>query len=400
MLKYKIISLLFLLTLFNSNLYSVKVTVLPFLSKDKNWIDEYMVDDGMPRAFEISLKNTHMFDVSDYDLLISYFESYDNVVEYKTLSTNLTVAGDFVKETFESDYLITGEVLDFNLKRGGKDTANVEFEVNLIDINTLKTLKTFTNSASYILPGNSDVYNSEDALFYESALGWASILAFNNIANDIAEFLKIPPLIGSVTRIEDNKIFINLGKRNNIKIGDEFEIYSLERYLDLPPNNEYLINKINERKQSSLTNGILTNNIDPNNFVVHNNTNFYTTNNYITNSQQITNTQQITNDKQAINNEQASNNQKSNISKQYQSTVNNNSSSAYQQTRENADGDFWYTSEMLYIYRFYKTKKTLITKAKVVELYDNYAVLENKSDAKVNILMEVRINNEKEGKNL
>ena len=51
MLKYKIISLLFLLTLFNSNLYSIKVTVLPFLSKDKNWIDEYMVDDGMPRAF-------------------------------------------------------------------------------------------------------------------------------------------------------------------------------------------------------------------------------------------------------------------------------------------------------------------------------------------------------------
>ena len=79
MFKYKIISLLFLLTLFNSNLYSVKVTVLPFLSKDKEWVEKYMVDDGMPRAFEISLRNTHMFDVSDYDLLISYFESYDNV---------------------------------------------------------------------------------------------------------------------------------------------------------------------------------------------------------------------------------------------------------------------------------------------------------------------------------
>ena len=380
MFKYKIISLLFLLTLFNSNLYSVKVTVLPFLSKDKEWVEKYMVDDGMPRAFEISLRNTHMFDVSDYDLLISYFESYDNVMDYKALSTNITVASDFVKDTFESDYLITGEVLDFNLKQGGKDTANVEFKVNLIDINTAKTVKTFTNSANYVLPGNSVVYNSEDALFYESALGWASILAFNNIANDIAEFLKIPPLIGSVTRVEDNKIFINLGKRNNIKIGDEFEIYSLERYLDLPPNNEYLINKINERKQSSLTNGILTNNIDPNNFVVHNNTNSYTATN------------------QALNNNN-NNNNKSNISKQYNNS-NNASSSVYRQTRENANGDFWYTSEMLYIYRFYKTKKTLITKAKVVELYDNYAVLENKSDAKVNILMEVRINNEKEGKNL
>ena len=379
MFKYKIISLLFLLTLFNSNLYSVKVTVLPFLSKDKEWIEKYMVDDGMPRAFEISLKNTHMFDVSDYDLLISYFASYDNVMDYKALSTNITVAANFVKGTFESDYLITGEVLDFSLKQGGKDTANVEFKVNLIDINTLKIVKTFTNSAGYILPGNSPIYNSEDALFYESALGWASILAFNNIANEISEFLKIPPLIGTVTRIEDNKIFINLGKRNNIKIGDEFGIYSVEKYLDLPPNNEYLINKINERKQSSLTNGVLTNNIDPNNFVVHNNTNSYITNN--SNQASINNT-----------------NQKSNISKQYNNINNNNSSSVYQQTRENAKGDFWYTSEMLYIYRFYKTKKTLVTKAKVIELYDNYAILENKSDAKIELLMEVKINEEEDKK--
>lgn len=378
MFKYKIISLLFLLTLFNSNLYSVKVTVLPFLSKDKEWVEKYMVDDGMPRAFEISLRNTHMFDVSDYDLLISYFESYDNVMDYKALSTNITVAIDFVKDTFESDYLITGEVLDFNLKQGGKDTANVEFKVNLIDINTAKTVKTFTNSASYVLPGNSVVYNSEDALFYESALGWATILAFNNIANEISEFLEIPPLIGTVTRIEDNKIFINLGKRNNIKIGDEFGIYSVEKYLDLPPNNEYLINKINERKQSSLTNGILTNNIDPNNFVVHNNTNSYTATN------------------QASNNN--NNNNKSNISKQYNNS-NNASSSVYRQTRENANGDFWYTSEMLYIYRYYKTRKTLVTKAKVIELYDNYAILENKSNAKIELLMEVKINEEKD-KNL
>lgn len=377
MFKYKIISLLFLLTLFNSNLYSVKVTVLPFLSKDKEWVEKYMVDDGMPRAFEISLRNTHMFDVSDYDLLISYFESYDNVMDYKALSTNITVASDFVKDTFESDYLITGEVLDFNLKQGGKDTANVEFKVNLIDINTAKTVKTFTNSASYVLPGNSVVYNSEDALFYESALGWATILAFNNIANEISEFLEIPPLIGTVTRIEDNKIFINLGKRNNIKIGDEFGIYSVEKYLDLPPNNEYLINKINERKQSSLTNGILTNNIDPNNFVVHNNTNSYTATNQSSNN---------------------NNNNKSNISKQYNNS-NNASSSVYRQTRENANGDFWYTSEMLYIYRYYKTRKTLVTKAKVIELYDNYAILENKSNAKIELLMEVKINEEKD-KNL
>ena len=54
---------------------------------------------------------------------------------------------------------------------------------------------------------------------------------------------------------------------------------------------------------------------------------------------------------------------------------------------------------MLYIYRYYKTRKTLVAKAKVIELYDNYAILENKSNAKIELLMEVKINEEKD-KNL
>ena len=36
---------------------------------------EYKVDDGMPRVLEESIVNTKMFDVTDYDLLISYFTS-------------------------------------------------------------------------------------------------------------------------------------------------------------------------------------------------------------------------------------------------------------------------------------------------------------------------------------
>ena len=331
---------------FGINLYSVGITVLPFESANQNWIEEYMVDDGMPRVLETSLANTHLFEVSDYDLLISYFASYEIVASYKMLQTNLQVASKFVKETFDSDYLISGEVLNFTLQKGRRDTAEVEFRVNVIDINTLSVLKTFRNKASYSLPANSPIHKSEDALFFETALGRASVSAFDKIVSDIVKFFNISSLSGLVTRIEDNKIFINLGKKDNIKLGDKFDIYKLERVLELP----------NERT----------------------NTNNANTNVRGTNSSVHTN---------SLNQTFAN---KSNIPKTYANT-NDNAIEEYQLVRSNENGDVWYTSEMLYRYRFYNIKETFIASADVIELYDNYAILENKSDKEIELMMRVKI---------
>lgn len=350
----------FILFIFNiilfcgTNLYSIAITVLPFTSANIEWIEEYMVDDGIPRTLEYSLVNTHLFEVSDYDLLISYFASYEIVAPYKTLQTNFQMASRFIKETFNSDYLISGEVLNFTLRRGGKDTANVEFKVNIIDINTLSFLKTFTNSASYVLPDNSPVYKSEDALFYESALGRASLLASDKIVNDIVKFFNIETLSGIITRVEENKIFINLGEKDNVKIGDKFDIYKLERVLELPNVNTD------------------TNNINTN----ISGTNSYTNTNVHTNSLNQT----------FIN--------RSNIPKTYFNT-NNNTIEEYRHIRSNEKGDVWYTSEMLYRYRFYNNKEDFIASAEVVELYENYAILENKSDKEMELMMRVRINKNK-----
>ena len=341
MIKF-ILLIINMILFFGINLYSVGITVLPFESANPNWIEEYMVDDGMPRVLETSLVNTHLFEVSDYDLLISYFTSYEIVASYKTLRTNLQVASRFVKETFDSDYLISGEVLNFTLNKGGRDTAEVEFRVNLIDINTLSILKTFRNKSSYSLPTNSPVHKSEDALFFESALGRASVLAFDKIVSDIVKFLNISSISGLVTRLEDNKIFINLGKKDNIKMGDKFDIYKLEKVLELP----------NEK----------TNNV---------NTNIRTTNDVHTNS---------------LNKTFAN---KSNIPKTYANT-NDNLIEEYQLVRSNENGDVWYTSEMLYRYRFYNTKENFVASAEVVELYDNYAILENKSDKEIELMMRVK----------
>ncbi|MCZ9839348.1 hypothetical protein OFR22_08400 [Brachyspira hyodysenteriae] len=319
--KSKLILLIIIILLFSINAYSITITILPFLSADETWIEEYKADDGIPRVLEDSLINTKMLNVTDYDLLISYFSSYDIVASYKSMQTNIQLAADFIKETFNSDYIITGEILNFNLKKGGKDTANVEFKVNLIDINSLKTVKSFTDKGTYTLPNNSPIYSAEDALFTETALGAASAVALNKIAKNITEYLGNPPITGIITRIEDNKLYINIGKNNNIKKGDEFYIYKTDKILKLPEN-------------------MLTNNI-------------------------------------------------SNIPKI--SIETNNNTKGYISARSNEKGDVWYTSEMLYKYRFYKNEETLVASAKVIEIYDYYAVLENKSNVKIEPMMIVKI---------
>lgn len=313
-----------IILLFSINAYSITLTILPFSSANQTWIDEYKIDDGIPRVLEDALIDTKMLNVTDYDLLISYFTSYDIVISYKALQTNLQLAANFIKETFNSDYIITGEISQFNLKKGGKDTADVEFTINLIDINSLKTIKSFKEIGNYTLPNNSPVYSSEDALFTETALGRASLSALNKAANKITEFLGNPPLTGIITRVENNELYINLGKKNNIKIGDEFNIYKIDKILVLP-----------ERENTA--------------------TNI------------------------------------SNIPKTFVQT--NQNTKGYVSVRSNADGDVWYTSEILYKYRFYQNKETMIASAKVIEIYDNYAVLKIESNIKIEPMMIVKIKN-------
>ena len=325
MFSFKSKIILFIILFYSINIFPITITILPFSTTNEAWISEYNVDDGIPRVLQDSLINTKMFNVTDYDLLISYFSSYDIVLSYKTMQTNLQLASEFIKETFNSDYMVTGEILDFTLKKGGKDTANVKFKVDLIDINTLRVVKSFTDNGTYTLPNNSPVYSAEDALFTETALGRASAVAFNKIANDISKFLGNPPLIGLVTRVEENKIYINLGKKNNIVKGAEFNIYKVDKVLDIPEN------------QTSVS------------------SNF------------------------------------SNIPKISSSITTNNR--GYMAVRSNEKGDVWYTSEMLYKYRYYKNVERLVGSAKVIEIYDNFAVLENKSGIKIEPMMLVKIKN-------
>lgn len=334
----------------------ITLTVLPFKSQNTNWITEYSVDDGIPRMLADMLTLTHRFEVTDYDILISYFSSYDTVLPYTSLSTNIDIACNFALESFNSDYVISGDVTKFDFSRADKDTANVEFKINIIDCKTKNIVKTLTAEGNHSLPKESGVYKSEDAFFNESALGKASIEALSILSKDISIFFNNPPITGIITRIEKNKYYINLGSNNNIKIGDVFEIYDVKKTLELPTNYIYT----NETNTNSITNYLNINTND-----------YFNTNYNIANTNSLSNNITVTNT--------------------YFSTDNK----GYEPIRSNKEGDIWYTSEMLYNYRYNVYKEDIVASAKVVSVYANYAILQNldnQSDLeKIKLLMKVKL---------
>lgn len=348
---------LFFILLFSVNLESITLTVLPFTTKNTNWVEEYSVDDGIPRMLEDMLNLTHRFNVTDYDLLISYFSSYDIVESYTSLSTNISLACNFTSESFSSDYLISGEVLKFDLEKGKVDTATVEVKINIIDAKTQDNIKTLTGEGKYTLPTNSIVYKSEDAFFNETALGRASIKALDILSKDIIKTFEYPPLTGVITRIENNKYYINIGSNNNIKIGDIFNIYSVEKVLELPTNfiSQYS-NNINTNYKNA------DSNYKTSNEMILVNSNYVEPVTNMSNDS-IINTNSYFNDKDI----------------------------GYRPVRSNSQGDIWYTSEMLYKYRHYVYKENIVTTARVIYTYENYSILEALDDKKVKLLMRVKL---------
>ena len=332
LLKYNLI----LLLIISANLYPTTIAVLPFTSKDNNWITNYLVDDGIPRTIVDSLINTRKVKVIDYDIFASYFASYETVIDYKTIATNTEIATNFIKKIFNVDYLINGEVLDFTLITNGQkeNKATVEIKANLIDINNLKTIYSFTHKATVNenkKKQQSKVYTAEDSLFYESILGKATMKASDNIASDIISNLNINSTTGIITRIDNNKIYINLGKRNGVKVDDLFEVYKVENYIN---TNKFLENKKNYDKLYEFSN------IE----------------------------------------KKVNNNQK------YTNVLYTNSFYGYQNIRSNDNDEVWYTSEKLFKYTLMDYRETFITTLKVIELYNTYAILEEYNNNKNNKL--------------
>ena len=289
-------------------LYPQSIIVMPFQVTNQALEEKFAVLDGVPRLFAEALISTKLFaNVEDYDLVVAYFGAEDTLTPYQMLSSNESVAVDFVNEVFEANYIIMGNILDFSsIDLETNEVASVSFEAKIISLENTNDIKTIYNTSTFTMKkfSSTNTIKVSDAAFLETALGKATEKALKTMAYEVYSLIGTPASTALITRVEKNNYYIDLGSSHGIKIGDSFDIFSQERLIS--------------------TNLISTNNI---------------------------------NTKTGIHYE------------------------GYVPIRTNELGEIWFTSERLYKYRLYDYASEFVLKAKVVELYETYAVLE-KSDAK------------------
>ena len=247
-----LISLLIFLSFFTKDIYTQTIAVMPFVSKDILWDEELKSSDGVARLLTESLIRTKMFSVPDFDLLVAYFGAEATVIPYRELATNVNIATRFSKYAFSSDYIVMGSVLDFSVTVSSKnEIANVNFDISLIDVNTKKVIKNISSKKTLTLPksGFHTNYTADDAIFTDTILGKATVMALNDIASQIGKELKTKVSKGYIVRIENDMYFIDIGTSHGISLGDEFDIYDTHKILikDINITNSPVTNKLSNR---------------------------------------------------------------------------------------------------------------------------------------------------------
>ena len=262
-----LISLLIFLSFFTKDIYTQTIAVMPFVSKDELWDKELKASDGVARLLTESLIRTKMFSVPDFDLLVAYFGAEAIVIPYRELATNVDIATRFSKYAFSSDYIVMGNVLDFSVIISNKnEIANVNFDISLIDVNTKKVIKNISSKKTLTLPksGFYTNYTADDAIFTDTILGKATVMALNDMASQIGKALQTKVSKGYIVRIENDMYFIDIGASHGISLGDEFDIYDTHKILikDINITNSPVTNKPSNRP--TITN---SNNTNPYSYV-------------------------------------------------------------------------------------------------------------------------------------
>ena len=143
------------------------------------------------------------------------------------------------------DYLIGGSVAQFNydvqvistkgLFSGLPDitmttqTAAVKFDVRLIDTQSAEVVLAVTGDGavskkSGSLRQNTEQFTAVDTAWTRGMLGDATRQAIEKVVAPMKDKF---PLIGSVVAFTDNNVYLSLGSRQNIKVGNTFEIVRL-----------------------------------------------------------------------------------------------------------------------------------------------------------------------------
>lgn len=207
----------------------VKVCVLPFTTENEETEKSYALTDGIARLLVGELKNTKRINAVDYDIMVAYlYESYMDT-DYKSLATNTTLAIDMLSEVFGVEYIITGSIDTFSSSTNrGKEKASVGYTIQIIDVLLKESIAEITVSDTKEKAFKGKLIKSDDAYFYETALGIATKQSLSKAAKETVYNLNYPKLRAFIIRVEDKTIYINAGSENNVSVGDILNVYNFD----------------------------------------------------------------------------------------------------------------------------------------------------------------------------
>ncbi|MBW1852093.1 MAG: hypothetical protein JRJ15_11805 [Deltaproteobacteria bacterium] len=231
------------------------VAVSRFENKTK-WRGQWQLDRGMTDQLTDALIQSGKFVVMERETLNDVLGEQDLAASGRAQKSKSARTGKLVS----AQVLIKGAITEFEEKSGGggqrigfggfsigqkREEAHVAVIIRLIDTTTGQVLNSKrvegtakSGGISWGAKTHGANFGSEG--FSKTPLGKATQIAIDNAVAYIASEMENVPFTGKVIKSSGGTIYINAGKRNNVRIGDTFNVYSAGEPLIDPDTGETL----------------------------------------------------------------------------------------------------------------------------------------------------------------
>ncbi|MFB3897136.1 MAG: CsgG/HfaB family protein [bacterium] len=231
----------------------LKVAILDFRNTSA-YAGPWHIGGGVSDMLATALFKSNKFDVIERERIGLIIK------EQKFQQTDMVDASSAVElgKLLGADVIITGNVTEFGIKRGGLDfdrfaphgltglsvktqTVRVAMDARMIDVQTGKLIAAEDANASNS-SGNVGIGIENTGMafgdrgFDETSAGKATREAVNVLVQKISASL----YSAQVASVDGNEVIINIGKKDGVKIGDMFEIKSMGKQIIDPGTGKVL----------------------------------------------------------------------------------------------------------------------------------------------------------------
>lgn len=216
------------------------VAVSRFENKS-NWRGQWALDRGMADQLTEALVQSENFVVLERQTLGDVLAEQDLAASGRAAKSKTAQTGKIIP----AQILVTGAITEFEhssaggggglkvgkLKLRGKgEVAHVGLIIRLIDTTTgevLDSQRVEGKAKSGGLGFDTSIKNVSfgSAGFKKTPLGKATQRAIDNAVAFITSKMEGVPFQGKVVSVKEDKIYINVGKRNGVQSGDSFLVY-------------------------------------------------------------------------------------------------------------------------------------------------------------------------------